>query len=179
MKSVIILLASMLLLLPGTKSVYDYTMKDIDGKDVKLSSYSGKVLIMINVASRCGNTPQYTDIEAFYKKYKDRGVVVLGFPSNDFMGQEPGTEAEIKAFCSAKYNVSFPMFSKIDVKGSSMAPLYAYLTQKSENGNVDSKVSWNFQKFLVDKNGHVVKSFSPSTSVWDPEFVKSVELLLN
>lgn len=177
MKSIaLIILFSVLL--PG-KSVYDFTMKDIDGKDQSLSQYKGKVLVIVNVASKCGFTPQYKDLEAFYQKYKDRGVVLLGFPSNDFMAQEPGSDAEIKAFCSTKYNVTFPMFSKIDVKGNSIAPLYSYLTQKKENGVLDSKVAWNFQKFLIDKNGKVVKSFSPPTSVWDPEFIKSVELLLN
>lgn len=176
-----ILLFLHLLLTPSfaPSSVYDFVAKGIDGKDVNLSSYKGKVLIIVNVASKCGFTPQYKDLQGFYDRYKSKEVLVLGFPSNNFMAQEPGSNQEIKEFCSSKYGVNFPMFSKIDVKGSGIHPLYQYLTSKKLNGSVDSPVSWNFQKFLVDKNGKVIKSYSPSTSVWDPEFVKDVELLLS
>jgi|688.fasta_scaffold291761_2 glutathione peroxidase len=160
------------------KSVHDFKVKDIDGNEVSLSKYKGKVLVFINTASKCGLTPQYKDIQAFYEEYKSKGVEVLGFPANDFMGQEPGSEKEIKEFCSTKFAVTFPMFSKISVKGSNMAPLYKYLTDKKQNGVEDAPVKWNFQKFLVDKNGKLVKSFAPSTSVTDPDFISSVKGLV-
>lgn len=159
-------------------SVYDFKVKDIDGKEVSLNQYKGKVILMVNVASYCGNTPQYTDIEALYKKYKDKGLVVMGFPANNFMGQEPGSNKDIKEFCSTKYSVTFPMFSKISVKGDDMAPLYAYLTQKDQNGTVDAKVTWNFQKFLVGRNGKVITSFAPRKSVKDEDVIQAIEKAL-
>lgn len=162
----------------SASSIYDFTMKDIDGKDVPLSKYKGKVVVIVNTASKCGLTPQYADIEAFYKEYQNSGVVVLGFPANNFMGQEPGSDAEIKSFCSANYGVSFPMFSKISVKGSDMHPLYKYLTQKASNGFLDAPVTWNFQKFIIGKDGKVVASFSPRTSVKDEEFLQQIKQLL-
>ena len=177
MKYVFVLLLS--LFLPTSKAVYDFKVKDIDSKEVSLNEYKGKVIIVVNVASKCGFTPQYADLEKFYQKYKSRGVVILGFPCNQFMGQEPATESEIKTFCTSKYSVTFPMFSKIDVKGTNQAPLYKYLTTKSENGVADSKVSWNFQKYIIGKNGKLIKTYSPPTSVFDPEFIKTVELALN
>lgn len=164
--------------LAPTKTVYDFTVKDIDGKDVSLSQYKGKVLLIVNVASLCGNTPQYKDIEALYEKYKSKGLVVLGFPANNFMGQEPGSDKEIKQFCTKEYAVTFPMFSKISVKGKDIAPLYSYLTQKSENGVVDAKVGWNFQKFLISKKGTVVQSVAPGTSVNNEEVMKAIEKAL-
>lgn len=157
----------------ATGSVYDYKMKNIDGQEVDLSLYKGKVLLIVNVASKCGLTPQYESLEAFYKKYHGKGVEVLGFPANNFMGQEPGTEAEIKQFCSTKYGVTFPMFGKISVKGDDMHPLYKYLT-----GATGENVSWNFQKFLVNKEGKVVRSFSPRTKVDTEEVTKAVEAIL-
>jgi glutathione peroxidase len=160
------------------KSVYDFTMKDIDGKDVSLGQYKGKVLLIVNVASLCGNTPQYKDIEALYEKYKDKGLVVLGFPENNFMGQEPGSNDEIKKFCTSKYDVKFPMFSKISVKGKDIAPLFEYLTKKSENGVIDAPVQWNFQKFLVGKDGNVITSFAPKKQVTDADVVAAVEKAL-
>lgn len=159
----------------GNATVYDFTMKDIDGKDVKLDKYKGKVLLIVNVASKCGLTPQYSELQEFYKKYKEQGVEVLGFPANNFMGQEPGSELEIKAFCTNKYDVTFPMFSKISVKGKDMHPLYHYLTEKEMNGAVDAPVKWNFQKFLIDKNGKVVAAFEPRVSVSDAEVTAAVD----
>jgi glutathione peroxidase len=153
----------------SAQSVYDFKMKDIDGKEVDLSMYQGKVLLIVNVASQCGLTPQYQSLEQFYEQYKDKGVVVLGFPANNFGGQEPGTEAEIKQFCSAKFNVTFPMFSKISVKGSDIHPLYKYLTETT-----GEEVQWNFQKFLVGKDGKVIKSISPRTVVLEDEVVNLV-----
>jgi len=161
-----------------SKTIYDFNMKNIDGKDVSLSDYKGKVVLIVNVASRCGNTPQYKDIEAMYEKYKDKGLVVLGFPANNFMEQEPGSNETIKSFCTMQYHVTFPMFSKISVKGSDMAPLYKYLTSKTENGVVDAPIKWNFQKFLIGKDGKVITSIAPKTSVNDPEVVKSIEKAL-
>ena len=157
------------------KTVHDFTMKDIDGKEVSLSQYKGKVLLIVNVASLCGNTPQYKDIEALYEKYQGKGLVVLGFPANNFMGQEPGTDSEIKSFCTKNYDVKFPMFSKISVKGDKIDPLYSYLTQKSENGVIDAPVTWNFQKFLVNKDGMVITSFDPKKKVSEQEVINAIE----
>lgn len=160
------------------KSVYDFTMKNIDGEDVSLSTYKGKVLVVINTASKCGHTPQYESIETFYKKYKEKGVEVLGFPANNFLGQEPGSDDEIKSFCTLNYGVSFPMFSKISVKGEDINPLYTYLTAKSENGNIEAPVKWNFQKFVIDKKGRVVAAFAPATTVEDDEFIALIDKLV-
>jgi len=168
----------LLAMVPTSKSVYDFKMKNIDGKEVALDAYKGKVLLFVNVASKCGLTPQYKEIQALYEKYKDKGLVVLGFPANNFMGQEPGSDKDIKEFCTLKYDVTFPMFSKISVKGSDQHPLYKYLTSKDENGAVDAKVSWNFQKFLVSKSGKVITSFGPQTSVTEADVTKAIEAAL-
>jgi len=168
----------LLAMVPTSKSVYDFKMKNIDGKEVALDAYKGKVLLFVNVASKCGLTPQYKEIQALYEKYKDKGLVVLGFPANNFMGQEPGSDKDIKEFCTLKYDVTFPMFSKISVKGSDQHPLYKYLTSKDENGVVDAKVSWNFQKFLVSKSGKVITSFGPQTSVTEEDVTKAIEAAL-
>jgi glutathione peroxidase len=154
-------------------SVYDFEMNDIDGKPVKLSQYKGKVLIFLNVASKCGYTSQYADWQAFYEQYKDKGVVVLGFPANNFMGQEPGTDADIKTFCSTTYNVTFPMFSKISVKGNDIAPLYAYLT-----GTTGESISWNFNKIVVGKDGKPVQHFKSGVKPTDPEFLAALNKAL-
>ncbi|MEI8282967.1 MAG: glutathione peroxidase [Armatimonadota bacterium] len=142
---------------PMAGSIYDFTMANIDGKPTSLKKYKGKVLLVVNVASRCGNTPQYEQLEAIYEKYQKQGLVVLGFPANNFGGQEPGTNDEIKTFCTAKYNVKFPMFSKISVKGEDIAPLYKWLLAQS---NSTTDVDWNFAKFLVAKDGSTVKRYS-------------------
>jgi glutathione peroxidase len=157
-------------------SIYEFTMNDIDGKPVKLDSYKGKVVLVVNVASRCGNTPQYEGLEKLYKQHKDKGFVVLGFPANNFMGQEPGSEAEIKQFCSSKYNVTFPMFSKISVKGSDIHPLYQYLTQ---NSTPNGEVQWNFGKFLIGKDGKILARFDPGVQPNSPEVTSAVEKALN
>jgi glutathione peroxidase len=160
---------------PSTKTVYDFTVKDIDGKEVSLSKYNGKVLLIVNVASLCGNTPQYKEIQALYEKYKSKGLVVLGFPANNFMGQEPGSNEKIKEFCTREYQVTFPMFSKISVKGSDIAPLYQYLTKKEENGTLDAAVKWNFQKFVIGKDGKVVTSIAPGKSINDADAIAAIE----
>lgn len=157
------------------KLIYDFTMQDITGELVSLSQYRGKVILIVNTASKCGLTPQYEDLQKLYDEYQDKDFVILGFPANNFLSQEPGTDEEISQFCSLNYGVSFPMFSKISVKGKDIDPLYQYLTQKEENGVLDASVSWNFQKFLINKNGVLVASFSPKTTVNDEDFMKSFE----
>ncbi len=156
-------------------SFYDFTMDDIDGKPVNLSQYKGKALLVVNTASFCGNTPQYTDLEAMYEQYRDKGFEILAFPANNFGQQEPGTNAEIKGFCLTKYSVSFPLFSKISVKGSDKHPLYQYLTEKSP---FPGEVEWNFQKYLVDRNGNIVARFPHRMKPSSPEIVKEVERVL-
>jgi glutathione peroxidase len=138
-------------------SVYDFKVKTIDGKETSLAQYKGKALLIVNTASQCGYTPQYAGLEALYKKYKDKGLVVLAFPSNDFGEQEPGSNAEIKKFCELKYKTTFPLFEKIDVKGDSAAPLYKYLTNLP--GKQGGAITWNFNKFLVAPDGTVVEHF--------------------
>ena len=142
------------------KSVLEFTMKDIDGNDVKLDKYKGNVLLIVNTASKCGYTPQYEGLEKIYGKYKEQGFVILGFPANNFMGQEPGTNEEIKEFCSLKYKVSFPMFAKISVKGKDQHPLYNFLTNPKTDPNFSGNISWNFNKFVIDRKGNVVARFS-------------------
>jgi len=160
------------------KGMYEFTMKDIDGNDVSLEKYKGDVVMLVNVASRCGLTPQYEGLQEIYEKYKDRGFTVLGFPANNFMGQEPGTEAEIKEFCSLTYNVGFPMFSKISVKGSDQHPLYGFLTHPETNPGFDGDITWNFEKFLADRDGKIIARFSPRTVPTDPEVVEKLEAAL-
>ena len=144
---------------PPESSIYEFTMRNIDGENVKLDAYKGKVILIVNVASKCGYTPQYEGLEALYQKHKDSGFVILGFPANNFLSQEPGTEAEIKEFCSTKYKVTFPMFAKISVKGEDQHPLYTYLTNKRSNPDFAGDISWNFNKFLIDRQGKVVARF--------------------
>lgn len=158
-----------------TTSLYDFTMDDIDGKPVNLSQYRGKVLLVVNTASFCGNTPQYTDLETLYEQYHERGFEILAFPANNFGQQEPGTNAEIKGFCLTKYSVTFPLFSKISVKGSDKHPLYQYLTEQS---SFPGEVEWNFQKYLVDRSGNIVGRFHHRTKPLAPEVVKEVERVL-
>lgn len=162
----------------SAKSVYDFTMKDIDGNNVPLSKYKGNILVIVNTASKCGLAPQLKEIEAFYQKYKDKGVVVLGFPEGNFLNQEFDENAEIKSFCTKNYGVTFPMFSKISVKGEDINPLYNYLTNKSENGVLDAPIKWNYQKFIINRNGKVVTSIAPRTTVNDQEFMQNIEDLL-
>ncbi|MCK9385408.1 MAG: glutathione peroxidase [Nevskia sp.] len=157
-------------------TLYEFDTKAIDGSNTKLGVYQGKVLLIVNVASKCGFTPQYTGLEALYRKYKDRGLVVLGFPCDQFGHQEPGDEAEIKQFCSMNYEVSFPLFAKIEVNGDNAHPLYKYL-KKEEKGFLGSEgIKWNFTKFLVDKTGNVTKRYG---SIDKPESIaKDIEALL-
>lgn len=148
-------------------ALYNIKVQDIIGNKVSMSRYKGKVLLIVNVASRCVNTPQYEDLQTIYEEYEDDGLVVMGFPSNDFFNQEPGTNQEINRFCTSKYGVTFPMFSKVSVKGTQMHPLYQYLTKKKINGRLNAPVKWNFQKFLVGRNGKVLKVFGPNERVYE------------
>ncbi|MEX2373171.1 MAG: glutathione peroxidase [Dehalococcoidia bacterium] len=154
----------------------DLTMKRLDGDEQALSDYQGQVLLLVNVASKCGLTPQYEGLERLHETYAGRGFSVLGFPANDFRGQEPGTDEEIAEFCSATYGVQFPMFSKIAVTGDEMHPLYQYLTTQPEP--VGGDVLWNFQKYLVDREGNVVHKFSPRVTPEEPEVAAAIEALL-
>jgi glutathione peroxidase len=164
---------------PVGTSPLDFTVKDIDGKDVNLADYRGKVVLLVNVASKCGFTPQYKSLEALYVTYKDRGLTIIGFPANNFKSQEPGTDADIKAFCTSKYDVTFPMMSKISVKGDDKHPLYKFLTESPTAGDFHGEIAWNFTKFLVDRNGNVIARFASATKPTDPAFVAAVEDALN
>jgi len=158
------------------ESLYDIKLKDIDGKDTSLAAYKGKTLLIVNVASKCGLTPQYKALETTYQKYKDKGFVVLGFPCNQFGGQEPGTNEEIKQFCSGKYNVTFPMFDKLDVNGEKRHALYVALAGKDSPFPGDIK--WNFGKFLIGKDGKIVKRFEPRTTPDSAEVAQAIETVL-
>jgi glutathione peroxidase len=160
------------------KSLFKYKMKDIDGNDVKLSKYKGSVLLVVNTASKCGYTPQYEGLEATYQKYNAKGFYVLGFPANNFGGQEPGTETEIKEFCTSKYKVTFPMFAKISVKGEDQDPLYAYLTSKEKNPDFAGDITWNFNKFLIDRDGKIVARFSSKVKPESEEVSQAIEKYL-
>lgn len=159
-------------------SIYDFSLKDIDHKEVNLSQYRGKVVLVVNVASRCGYTPQYEGLQKVYMKYKDRGFVILGFPANNFMAQEPGTDEEIKTFCSAKYSVTFPIFSKISVKGDDIHPLYKFLTSKETNPEFSGDIKWNFSKFLVDKTGKIIARFEPKVTPESDPVIQAIEKAL-
>ncbi|MDR3235591.1 MAG: glutathione peroxidase [Prevotellaceae bacterium] len=174
----IALLAFMAAALAGcapTDGFYSYTVKTIDGADFALSQLKGKKVLVVNVASQCGLTPQYEQLQALYAQYKDRNFVIIGFPSNDFGAQEPAADDTIKAFCTLNYGVTFPMMAKIPVKGDGIAPLYKWLTSKAGNGVEDAEVQWNFQKFLIDENGGWVKSIAPRTLPTDEAIVAWIE----
>lgn len=158
-----------------TKTIYNFIVKDIDNKDFDMSSLKGKKVLIVNVASKCGLTPQYEQLEQLYKKYKDRNFVIIGFPSNNFKEQEPGTNAQIKEFCTLNYGVTFPMMAKIVVKGDSISPLYKWLTTKTENGKTDAPVQWNFQKFMIDQNGQLVNYALPAESPFCDKIVNWIE----
>ena len=164
------------LMVAKTPSIYDFTMDDIDGKPVNLSQYRGKVLLVVNTASFCGNTPQYSDLEKIYETYQEKGLEILAFPANNFGQQEPGTNQEIKTFCFTKYSLTFPLFSKISVKGEDKHPLYRYLTEQSP---FPGEVEWNFQKYLIDRSGNVVARYHHRTKPLSDEIVRGVETALS
>lgn len=155
------------------KSIYDFKVEALEGGTIDLSKYKGKKILIVNTASKCGLTPQYEELEMLYKKYKGN-LVILGFPANDFLSQEPGSNSDIKSFCQKNYGVSFPMAAKISVKGKKMHPLYVYLTQKKYNGFSDNSVKWNFQKYLIDENGKLIAVFSPQTKPMSDEIISKL-----
>jgi glutathione peroxidase len=160
------------------KSVFDFTLNGIDGQPAPLAAYKGKVVMLVNVASRCGYTPQYTALESIYEKYKDRGFVIIGIPANNFGAQEPGTNQEIKTFCQSKYSVTFPMMSKVSVKGSDKTPLYQLLTDKAASPKTGGEIQWNFTKFLVGPDGQILARFEPAVTPDSPELTGAVEKAL-
>ncbi len=159
-------------------TLYQFSVDTIQGKPQSLGAYNDKVVLIVNVASKCGHTPQYEGLERIYRTYRERGFVILGFPANNFLGQEPGTNEEIAAFCSTKYNVTFPLFSKISVKGKDIHPLYAWLTSQEAHPDSGGPITWNFNKFLVDRTGRVVERFDTKVKPDDPRLVQAIERLL-
>ena len=159
------------------RSPLDFEMENINGEKVALESYKGKVVMIVNTASKCGLTPQYEGLQNLYETYKDKGFVVLGFPANNFMNQEPGTDEEIKEFCTVNYNVTFPMFSKISVKGKDKHPLYQYLTDKEQH-EFGGEIEWNFAKFIVGSDGQLVARFKPKTKPRNEQVIETIETAL-
>ena len=160
------------------QSIYDFTVNDIGGKPVKLSQFKGKVILIVNVASKCGFTPQYEGLQKLYSEYADKGLLILGFPANNFGGQEPGTNSEIKEFCTTKYSVTFPMFSKISVKGTDIHPLYQSLTSKETDPDFAGDITWNFNKFLIDASGKIVARFDSKDKPESEKVVNAIQLAL-
>ncbi len=157
------------------QTIYQFTVEDINGKPFALADLKGKKVMIVNTASKCGLTPQYKELEALYQQYKDSDFIIIGFPANNFLGQEPGSNEQIASFCSINYGVTFPMMSKISVKGKNMHPLYQFLTQKSKNGVEDSKVKWNFQKYLIGRDGKLEKVIDPKTLPSSDEVTQWIE----
>jgi glutathione peroxidase len=160
------------------RSIHEIELPRLDGKPAKLSDYAGKVVLAVNVASKCGFTPQYAGLQALNDRYADRGFIVLGFPSNQFFNQEPGSAEQIQEFCSVNYGVTFPLFAKLDVKGSTQHPLYAILTEVPDDAGKAGKVAWNFEKFLVGRDGRVVRRFRSKVVPEDPKLIEAIESLL-
>lgn len=182
MKTHLLLLLTAAVLLTGPSvnaedSVHEFKVKNIDGKDVDLSEYKGKVLLIVNVASKCGATPQYDPLQALYQKYENKGLVVMGFPANNFGGQEPGSDKEIAEFCTSKYSVEFPMFSKVSVKGDDKAPLFTYLTAAA-NPDKQGDIGWNFEKFLIGKDGKLIRRFATKVDPANADLVAAIEKAL-
>jgi len=157
------------------ETIYQFKVEDLSGDTFDFASLKGKKIMIVNTASKCGLTPQYKDLEAIYKEYKDKGFVIVGFPANNFASQEPGSNKEIESFCQQNYGVSFPMMSKVSVKGSDMCEVYKFLTEKSKNGLQDSEVEWNFQKYLINEKGELVKVIKPKTLPTDPEVINWIK----
>jgi glutathione peroxidase len=157
------------------ETIYQFKVEDLSGNTFDFSTLKGKKIMIVNTASKCGLTPQYKDLEALYKEYKDQGLVIVGFPANNFASQEPGTNEEIATFCQLNYGVTFPMMDKVSVKGDDMCAVYQFLTQKAKNGLQDSQVEWNFQKYLINEKGELEKVISPKTLPTDPEVVNWIK----
>ena len=162
-------------LVAAEKTVHDFTLNSIDGQPAPLAAYKGKVVLLVNVASKCGFTPQYSALESTYEKYKDRGFVIVGIPANNFGAQEPGSNQEIKTFCSSKYHVTFPMMAKVSVKGDDITPLYQFLTDKSSNPQSGGEIKWNFTKFLIGPDGRVITRFEPEITPDSPQVTSAIE----
>jgi glutathione peroxidase len=160
------------------KTIYDFTLNSIDGQPTPFSSFKGKIVLLVNVASRCGYTPQYAALESIYEKYKSRGFVIVGIPANNFGGQEPGSNQEIMTFCTAKYHVTFPMMAKVSVKGSDITPLYQFLTDKTANPDTGGEIGWNFTKFLVGPDGKVLARFDSKVEPDSPQVTSAIEKAL-
>ena len=165
-------------LMAADKTIYDFTLNSIDGQTTPLSTFKGKVALIVNVASRCGYTPQYAALESVYEKYKGRGFVIIGFPANNFGAQEPGSNQEIKTFCTAKYHVSFPMMAKVSVKGSDITPLYQFLTDKNAHPQTGGEIGWNFTKFLVGPDGKVIARFDSTVEPDSTQVTSAIEKAL-
>jgi glutathione peroxidase len=165
-------------LMASEKTIYDFTMNSIDGQPTPLSSFKGKIVLLVNVASRCGYTPQYTALESIYEKYKGRGFVIVGIPANNFGSQEPGSNQEIKTFCTAKYHVTFPMMAKVSVKGSDITPLYQFLTDKTAHPDTGGEIGWNFTKFLVGPDGKVIARFDSKVEPDSEQVTSAIEKAL-
>lgn len=168
---IILLLAIPALSVAQNKTFHSFTVKDINGNDFNLSSLKGKKVLVVNVASKCGLTPQYTDLQNLYKEYRDNNFTVIAFPANNFRSQEPGTNAEIQEFCTSEYGITFPLMEKISVKDDDIAPVYKWLTNKSENGKMDAEVQWNFQKFMIDESGNLVDMIAPKESPYSKKII--------
>jgi glutathione peroxidase len=188
MKKIVMLVCSAMFLFSGfvnaqnnasknedAQSIYQFTAEKLDGTTFNFESLKGKKVLIVNTASKCGYTPQYEQLEAIYKEYKDKGFTVIGFPANNFKSQEPGTNEEIETFCKLNYGVTFPMMAKISVKGEDMSPIYQFLTDKEKNGVKDSEVKWNFQKYLIDQKGHLVEVYYSKTKPDAPEIVNWIK----
>jgi len=175
---VLLLCFTMVAFAATVKQIYGYKLKTIDGEPTSLAKYEGKVLLLVNVASACGYTPQYSALESVYEKYKDQGLVIVGIPANNFANQESGTDAEIKTFCNRKYHVTFPMMSKVSVLGADKTPLYQYLTDKTKNPVVGGDIKWNFTKFLIARDGTPVIRFEPATKPDSSEVIAAIESAL-
>lgn len=167
----IILLSTIVGLQAQDINFYSFTVKNIDGEEISLEEYKGKKVLIVNVASKCGFTPQYEDLQKLYEEYGGEDFTIIGFPANNFLKQEPGTNEEIKEFCTLNYGVTFPMMAKISVKGKDIHPLYAWLTSKENNGVMDANVSWNFQKFMINEDGSLAGVASPKTKPFDDKIV--------
>jgi glutathione peroxidase len=176
---VIILAVCGVLFAADYRSVYDFEMESIEGKNVSLDAYKGKVLLLVNVASKCGYTPQYAGLQSIYERYRGHGLVIVGIPANNFSGQEPGTNQEIKTFCARTYKVSFPMMAKVSVKGSDQAPLYKYLTNRKIHPKTGGDIQWNFTKFLVDREGKVIARFEPQVKPDSSPVTEAIENALS
>jgi glutathione peroxidase len=178
MKLLLCMLFCAATLVAAEKTVYDFTLNSIDGQPASLAAYKGKVVLLVNVASKCGYTPQYSALESTYEKYKDRGFIIVGIPANNFGAQEPGSNQEIKTFCSSKYHVTFPMMAKVSVKGDDITPLYQFLTDKSSNPQSGGEIKWNFTKFLIGPDGRVITRFEPEITPDSPQVTSAIEAAL-